>query len=414
VEKKKQKNPLVRKVNQVMKKAKFSSSLIIKLFFLQRFFHHFIFFWSVDKIFFAQRGVDPLQLSILLVFWAVYEMIFEMPTGILADRWSRKWLLVISSFFHASAYLIWIFSHNFWMFLSGYALRGTGGVLESGTKQAFLYDHLKNQGKEKEFEKITGRIWVITTVSFLATALVAGWLVDRFSFALVLILSVISNLLGAIIMMLIPDTPKTKSTEEVSHWQFFKRAWQRAVKQPILLRAFLYTAIVLIAYWSLDEYDQLYIDSLGLPIRLFGLWWLIRMSCEGLGGWIAFKFKKFGVQKVLVRIALVNTLILFISGLTSSFLVLPLLGIMFGLFSIAEILNTGLIQKHIPSHERATTTSISTFFGGTTGIIASLIFGYLAKITNPRIGFLTFGVMILLYFVILPIITKEKSSPREA
>jgi len=380
--------------------------LVIKLIYLRRFFTHFIFFWSVDKIFFAQRGASPFEISILLGLWAFYVLIFEVPSGAIADRWSRKWLIVISSIFHAVAYFIWIFSNNFWMFLLGYLFRGTGGFLESGTKEAFLYDHLKNYKQEVDFEKHTGRIWIITTVSFLITALVAGTLADRFSFALVLVLSILSNIIAGFIAVLIPDTPRLTSTEEVSYWKFLSNAWKKAFKQPILLRALIYAATVVVAYECLDEYDQLYVNSVGLPLSFFGIWWLIRMTGEGIGGFVAHKFKQFDVQKVLSIIALINAGILIASGFASSYVILPILGIMFGLFSIAKILNIGVIQRQIRSHERATITSISALLVEAVGIVSGLIFGYVANITNPRVGFIVFGILILVYFATRPMTTR--------
>lgn len=380
--------------------------LVIKLIYLRRFFTHFIFFWSVDKIFFTQRGASPLEISIILGLWALYVLIFEVPSGAIADRWSRKWLIVISSVFHAVAYFVWIFSHNFWMFLLGYLFRGTGGFLESGTKEAFLYDHLKTHRQEADFEKHTGRIWLITTVSFLITALVAGTLADRFSFTLVLILSILSNITALLIAIMIPDTPRSKSTEEISYWKFLGNAWKKALKQPVLLRALIYAATVVAAFESLDEYDQLYVNSVGLPLSLFGIWWLIRMTGEGIGGFIAHKFKQFNVQKVLNIIALINAGILMVSGFASGYVILPILGIMFGLFSIAKILNIGIIQRQILSHERATITSISALLVEAVAIVSGLAFGYVANITNARVGFIVFGILILVYFATQPIMTK--------
>lgn len=375
------------------------TSLAIKLLYLQRFFVHFIFFWSVDKVFFTQRGTNPFELSILLALWAFYVLMFEVPSGALADRWSRKWLLVISSFFHSIAYLVWIFSHNFWLFLLGYLFRGTGGFLESGTVDAFLYDHLKTKRQEGDFEKHTGRIWVITTVAFLSASLTAGFLADQYSFTSVLVLSILSNIVAGLIAVLTPDTPKYRSTEETSYWEFLGQAWKKALKQPLLLRALIYAATVVAIFGTIDEYDQLYVNSVGLPLSLFGVWWLMRMTSEGFGGLVAHRFKKYNVQRVLTGIAIINAGILLVSSFTTSFLILPLLAIMFGLFSVAQILNTGVVHRLIESHERATIASISALLVEGMAIVGGLIYGYVANTTNPRFGFIIFAILIIGYLL---------------
>lgn len=373
--------------------------LAIKLIYLQRFFIHFIFFWSVDKVFFTQQGANPLELSILLSLWSLYVLIFEVPSGAIADRWSRKWLLVISSFFHSIAYFVWIFSHNFWLFLLGYLFRGTGGFLESGTVDAFLYDHLKTKKQEADFEKHTGRIWVITTVAFLSASLTAGFLADQYSFTLVLVLSILSNVVAGLVAFVIPDTPRYRSTEELSYWEFLGQAFKKALKQPLLLRALIYAATVVAVFGTLDEYDQLYVKSVGLPLSLFGVWWLMRMASEGLGGLVAHQLKKFNVQKVLTTIAIINAGILLVSAFTVNLLILPLLALMFGLFSIAQILNNGAIHQLIESHERATIASISTLLVEGTAIVSGLTYGYVANATNPRFGFTIFAVLIIGYLI---------------
>lgn len=373
--------------------------LVIKLFYLQRFFIHFIFFWSVDKIFFSQRGASTFEISILVGLWGLFALIFEVPSGALADRWSRKKMIVLAAFVHSTAYIVWIFSHSFWGFLLGYLLRGLGGVLESGTVSAFFYDHLKALKQESDYEKYNGRLWVITTISFLTTALVAGTLADKYSFTLVLILSIFSNLIAGIIAITIPDTAKVKSTEEVGYWKFLKNAFRKSVKQPILLQTLVYSATIITAYATLDEYDQLYVSSIGLPLKLFGIWWLLRMGSEAVGGLIAHRFKKFNIQKTLSSIALVCAGILIISAFSKSLFIIPLLALMFGLFSIASILNQGQMQKQIQSHERATILSISEFVVGGGAIVSGLIFGFVANATNPRFAFLIYAFVISTYFV---------------
>lgn len=373
--------------------------LVIKLFYLQRFFVHFIFFWSVDKIFFSQRGASVFEISVLVGLWGLFALILEVPSGVIADRWSRKKMIVLAAFVHSTAYLIWIFSYNFWGFLLGYLLRGIGGVLESGTVSAFFYDHLKVLKKEDDYEKYNGRLWVITTISFLITALVAGALADRYSFTLVLVLSILSNIIAGIIAILIPDTPKIESTEEVSYWKFLGNAFRKSVKQPILLRTMIYSATVIAVYASLDEFDQLYISSIGLPLKLFGIWWLLRMGSEAVAGLIAHRFKKFNVQRVLSISAIACAAILFVSAFASGFFILPFLALMFGLFSITKILNLGVMQKQIHSHERATILSISEFVVGGATIVTGLIFGYVADLVNPRFAFSIFGVFVLSYFI---------------
>lgn len=376
---------------------------VIKLYYLQRFFSHLVFFWAIDKVFFYERGASPFQISILVALWAFYALIFEVPSGALADRWSRKWILVLSSLFHSLAYLIWIFSGSFTGFLIGYLFRGTGGFLESGTKEALLYDHLKKLRQEDEYEKYTGRLWITTSLAFLLASLTSGAIAAHYGFTFILVLSSISNLIALIFALQLPEAPRYKSTEEVSYLQFIQIAFKKALQHPILLQAIIYSSTVLCAFEVLDEYDQLYVFSVGLPLAAFGVWWAIRMSSEALAGLVAHKFKKYGIERMLTAAALILLLILLLSMFAKTLLILPLLGAAFFIFAVARILNEGRIQNHIDSSERATIASINKMVVEVVAIVGGLGYGFLTQQTNPRFAMLVFVALIGFYFVFMAI-----------
>lgn len=372
---------------------------VIKLFYLQRFFHHLNFFWAIDKIFFSHSGINPFQISIILSLWCAYVLIFEVPSGAIADRWSRRWVMTIGSIFHTLSYLIWIFFSGFNWFLLGYLLRGTGSFLQSGTKEALVYDHLKNLGMADRYEKYNGYLWVITSLAFLIASLLSGLLADKFSFTLVLILTVITNVISTIFTVMMPDAPKSKSTQELSYWRFIIDAFKTAKKNPLLLQAIFYTMTVLAVDGVLDEYDQLYVTSIGLPLAGLGIWWGLRMGSEMLAGLVAHKIKFLGREKLLEYIAWISLVAITLSALINSILMIIILAICFFFFSIAVILNEARMQSLIESHQRATISSINALTKESVAILIGLGFGYVATAVNPRIAMLVFSGCILIYLI---------------
>lgn len=370
---------------------------IIKIFYIQRFFHHLNFFWAVDKLFFASKGLDPFQISLLLAIWSAYTLIFEVPSGAIADRWSRRWIMVIGSIFHTLAYLVWFFAFEFWGLLLGYIFRGTGSFLQSGTKEAMVYDHLKAIGKESDYEKYTGYLWVVTSASFLCASLFSGLIADRFSYGLVIIFTIATNLISTVYAFIMPEAPKSKSTEELSYLKFIKSAWRKAINHPLLLQVMFYALTVLVVDGVLDEYDQLYIAAIGLPLAGFGIWWGIRMGAEMLAGVVAHKLKIFGRERVLNIIALITFVLLTLASFINSLLMIGVVAICFFFFAIAVILNEARLQELIESHERATINSINSLLKNSAAIVAGLGYGYVAKIMNPRIAVLVFTSIIFIY-----------------
>ncbi len=381
---------------------------IIKLYYLQRFFHHLNFFWAIDKLFFASNGMNPFQISIILAVWSAYVLIFEIPSGALADKWSRRWVMTIGSVFHTLSYVVWYFADGFWGFLFGYLVRGTGGFLQSGTREALVYDHLKAINQADKYEKYTGGLWIVTTLAFLSASIFSGYLSDTFSFGVVILLTVLTNTISTIFTAMMPEAPRNKSTEETTYFTFLKSAWNTAMKNPLLLQALFYTMTVLVVDGVLDEYDQLYVTALGLPLVGIGVWWILRMSAEMLAGLLAHKLKVLGRDRVLESIAVITFLLLLVASFVNSLLMIGVLAVCFFFFSVAVILNEGRLQALIRSHERATINSINAFAKESVAILAGLSYGFFATALNPRIALLVFASLLFVYIVASEYLRRKK------
>ena len=125
-----------------------------RLFYVFQFFWEFILIYAVDKLFFLHRGLELYHIAILITCWSILVMLMQVPTGALADRWSRKNMLVLSGLFISCGYVTWLFSSTFWLFLLGFFFISLGGTFTSGTFEAYLVDFLKIKDREEEFEKI--------------------------------------------------------------------------------------------------------------------------------------------------------------------------------------------------------------------------------------------------------------------
>lgn len=80
----------------------------IPLYMAFSFFQDLALVYPVYMILFQDRGLDFLQLSWLLAIWGVPVLLMEVPSGILADLWSRKWTLVIGMVLKGAGFLVWL------------------------------------------------------------------------------------------------------------------------------------------------------------------------------------------------------------------------------------------------------------------------------------------------------------------
>ena len=86
----------------------------------------------------ARGGLDTFQISTLFIIWVVASMALEVPTGALADRYSRRNLLVIGECIRSLGYLSWLVWPTYLGFALGFVLWGAGEALDSGTSRRWF------------------------------------------------------------------------------------------------------------------------------------------------------------------------------------------------------------------------------------------------------------------------------------
>ena len=117
-----------------------------------RFFVNMLIIGPILIPFLLWKGLDYSQIMILQSLSAVSAMFFEVPTGAIADKLTRKLSLVLSGIILAVAMLLYILCNHFVFFAFAEILFGLGLTLFSGADSAILYESLKALGREKEYQ----------------------------------------------------------------------------------------------------------------------------------------------------------------------------------------------------------------------------------------------------------------------
>ncbi|MEM7363804.1 MAG: MFS transporter [Pseudomonadota bacterium] len=87
-------------------------------------------------------GLTPLELVLVGTAMEVSAFVFEVPTGVVADRYSRKFSVIIGyAIFGVSLVLLGLFP-TFWMIVVSSALSGLGWTFVSGAHEAWLADEI--------------------------------------------------------------------------------------------------------------------------------------------------------------------------------------------------------------------------------------------------------------------------------
>lgn len=144
----------------------------------------FMFFWLALVIipvmvpFFQSRGLSVADVYYLQAFFALIVVLFEIPSGYIADVLGRKTALVIGSIFHAVGFTWLCFTESFAGLLVFEGLVAVAISLFSGANLSMLYDGQEALGHGPE-EKSRGiaNMHFVKSIAEGSAALLGGFLV---------------------------------------------------------------------------------------------------------------------------------------------------------------------------------------------------------------------------------------------
>jgi MFS family permease len=93
----------------------------------------FMLWVPVEKLCMTEIGFTSASVGVMAAAYAAVVPLLEVPSGILADRWSRNWLMVLSSLALAASTLVGGLSHNVGTYVVAAMLLGVFFALNSGT-----------------------------------------------------------------------------------------------------------------------------------------------------------------------------------------------------------------------------------------------------------------------------------------
>lgn len=122
----------------------------------------------------AARGYSLVEIGIVETVFHITSLVFELPSGVLADVFGRKKMLIVSSVMRMIGNVIMIGSRNLSMVCASIAFQALSYNFASGSGDALAYDSLKLAGKEQYFEKYASNQLILYRLCGGASTLCAG------------------------------------------------------------------------------------------------------------------------------------------------------------------------------------------------------------------------------------------------
>ena len=357
-------------------------------------------FWI---LFFIQNGLSLLQIGLLESIFHGTSLLSEIPSGMLADRFSYKtnlYLARIASI--VSSILILLGQGNFWIYAMAMMVSAWSYNFDSGTNTAFLFDSAVEAGQKDRYLQISSFLSGVAEVTRTLGTVVAGLFVHgalAWTYHIAIGLSLLS-----ILLICLMKEPESKREERNSLTLkrilvVVKQEWQ---EKPVLFYWMLtYQLVGTIMCMFYFYYQQKISDLASWQVSLI---MLIGSGFNLLAVYLASQIgKKWNSNQVFPILVALTGLALLLVGLKTPFAYLSVYLLTNALYAVYQPIYYNDLQAYLPSSVRATMLSINSMMFSLSMIVIFPLTGWLIDTCGFVAVFLVLGLITLLSFPLLVI-----------
>ena len=355
-------------------------------------------FWI---LFFIQNGLSLLQIGLLESIFHGTSLLCEIPSGMLADRFSYKTNLYLARLSSIGSSILILFGQgNFWIYAIAMMVNAWSYNFDSGTSTAFLFDSAVEAGQKDRYLQISSFLSGVAEVTRTLGTVVAGFFIHgalAWTYYIAIGLSLIS-----ILLIFLMKEPESKSDER-NHLtikrilEVVKQEWQ---DKPVLFYWMLtYQLVGTIMCMFYYYYQQKISDLASWQVSLI---MLIGSGFNLLAVYLASQIgKKWNSNQVFPILVALTGLALFLVGVKTPFAYLSVYLLTNALYAVYQPIYYNDLQAYLPSSVRATMLSINSMMFSLSMIVIFPLTGWLIDTCGFVAVFLVLGLITFLSFPLL-------------
>ncbi len=382
------------------------------------------FIWGINTLFLLDAGLSNFEAFLANAFFTLGGVLFEIPTGIIADMWGRRMSYLLGCVTLSISTLLYLFmwytKGPFWGWAASSLLLGLGFTFFSGALEAWLVDALHATNFNKGLEGVFAKGQIAGGGAMLVGS-IAGGIIAQFTnlgvpYVLRSAVLAINFLIAFFLMKDLGFTPKNKDKALEQVKKIFKSSIDNGLKNRpvrwVMLAAPFTVGVSFYIFYALQPF-LLELYGKGKAYGIAGLVAALIAFAQIVGGMSATKIKKLFKRRTGVLIAgtFLSALILLLILVAHNFYAVIILIFVWGLiFAALTPVRQTYLNGLIPSGERATVLSFDSLMGSGGGIIIQPILGKVADISHYAASY---GVAAFFQLAALPFLylaRKEKPS----
>jgi len=369
------------------------------------------FIWGVNTLFLLDAGLNNTEAFAANAFFSVGMVIFEVPTGVVADTRGRRFSFMLGAATLLASTLLYLGMWQVQAPFVGWALAsillGLGFTFFSGATEAWLVDALGATGFTGNLETVFGRGQTIGGVAMLTGSVIGGVVAQLTSLGVPFVLRAVMlgvALLAAFFLMHnVGFTPQkgvstATAVRSIARGTIDNGLRNRPVRWLMLAAPFT-TGVGFYAFYAMQPYLlELYGDPTAYSIA--GLAAAIIAGAQIVGGLsvpLVRRFFRLRTSMLFLAIALEALALLGLGGVGLAqaelgggafVLAIALLVLWALVFAVTGPVRQAFLNGIIPSAQRATVLSFDSLMGSIGGAVAQPALGRVADVSGYAASYL--------------------------
>jgi MFS family permease len=366
--------------------------------------------WGINTIFLLDAGLSNLEAFAANAFFTAGMVLFEVPTGIVADTVGRRAsyllgtvTLAVSTLLYV---LLWQVEAPFWAWALVSIVLGLGFTFFSGAVEAWLVDALTATGYTGDMESVFGRGQMVSGAAMLTGSVAGGFIAAQTSLGAPFVLRgaiLVAMFAAAFVLMHDVGFTPEKGGRPLAEMRKIASAsieygWRVPAVKWLMVESLFTGGVGIYGFYALQPYLlELYGDPHAYSIA--GLSAAIVAGAQILGGMAAPRIRRLFRRRTsaLLVTAALSTIAIGLMGVVESFW--PVIGftVVWGLLFAATMpIRQTYMNGLIPSRERATILSFDSLMSSSGGVWAQPALGRAADVWGyPQSYLLASGISVL-------------------
>lgn len=375
----------------------------ISLIYLYTFLSTFILFYACDTLYYLEKGISSSGYMFFVTTSYFIKVVLEIPSGIFADKYSKKKILFIGNALFLISTLLFIISKSYALFVLAIIISSVNNCITTGIANSLLYDF---NNKEDKFNKLIFRNSFSYNISYMLAMILGGIVGQKYGLINTYYLTLIPTIINFIVICLIKE-PRKNNDDIVINKSIFKNALVEIKNNNTIINMIITNSIIFSIIKIVEESHPDYASSLGISVFEIGIYTsLILVFCI-IGNYIGSKIKKESYGKIIKFSPLFCGLCIFLLGiLNSCYGILFLL--LFYIFSESfDNIFLTIVHDSVTSKSRVTIESIISLILCICGLILSLLSSLALKQIELYQLYIVLGVIIIVYGIINLVIKND-------